>query len=179
MLVIVVVVALSSTGLVVPKLGLTSNASYRAASSSTTPNLAFNVRNDGSFPLTLSGVDTREPGLSDGTVTIATLGAGGERGLAQGFPLRLGSGQSARVTMTFARWNCVAIEPHGNTTVPFHLSGPLGLDTTVSVVPGFHFDPPDAGVLIGAPDQNEIGWPAGITWTSCHPGSGPPNAATP
>lgn len=57
-LVIVVVIALSSTGLVRPKLGPTSNASYRAASSSTTPNLAFNVRNDGSSH-SLSAVRTR------------------------------------------------------------------------------------------------------------------------
>jgi hypothetical protein len=81
--------------------------------------------------------------------------------------------------MIFGTWNCRAIEPHGTDTVPVHLSGLFRVNATVSVVAGFHFDPPTAGVLIGSVDRNEIGWAAGITWTSCHPRSGPPNSAGP
>lgn len=178
-LAVVVIVAICNTGLVRPKLGLTPGASYTAAGSSTKPSLAFDVVNDGSFPVTLSGLDPRAPGLTNARVTIGPVGDGGEVGPTDGFPLRMSSGEVAHITMTFDSWNCRTIELRGRTTVPIHLAGPLGLATTVAVVPGFHFDPPNAGVLIGTQDQNEIGWPAGITWTSCHPGSNPPNAATP
>ncbi len=177
-LVLVLVVAVANTGLVRPKLGLVPNASYTAAGSTTLPSLAFDVRNDGSFPVSIVGVDARARGLGGARVGVARLGAGGTQA-AHGFPLRIAHGDVARITMTFATWNCRAIQLHGSDTVPLHLSGPLGVSTTVSLVPGFHFDPPDAGVLIGAPDENEIGWPAGITWTGCHPGSSDPNAATP
>jgi hypothetical protein len=173
------IVVVTSSGLLRPKLGLEMNASYTAAGPTSRPNLAFNVRNNGRFALSIVGVDVRTAGLSDARVTIAPLNAGGELGPAHGFPLTVQGGGVAHITMTFATWNCQAIARHGSYTVPIHLSSPLGLSTTVSVVPGFHFDPPGTGVLIGWSDPNEIGWAAGITWTSCHRGSGPPNTAIP
>jgi hypothetical protein len=176
---IVIVVFASSSGLVWPKLALGLNASYTAASPTGPPSLTFNVRNNGRFPLSIVGVDAHVAGLGTARVTVAQFGAEGESGPIHGFPTTIKGGREAHITMTFATWNCQAIEPHGSNTVPVHLSGPLGLNTTVSVVPGFHFDPPNAGVLIGSPDPNEIGWAAGITWTSCHPGNGPPNTGSP
>jgi hypothetical protein len=178
-LVVVVVVFVSGSGLVRPKLALDFDASYTAASPTSRPSVAFTVQNTGRFPLSIVGVDTRMAGLSGARVTIAQFGPEGELGPRHGFPLTLTGGGHAHITLTYASWKCQAIESHGSDTVPIHLSGPLGLNATVSVVPGFHFDPPDAGVLIGQPDANEIGWAAGITWMSCHPGSGHPNTAIP
>jgi hypothetical protein len=178
-LAIVAVVFASSSGLVRPRLALDPNASYTAASPNSRPGAMFNVQNDGRFPLSIVGVDARMAGLTGATVTIARFGAEGELGTGHGFPLTLAGGREAHITLTFAHWNCQAIESHGSDTVPIHVTSPLGLNATVAVVPGFHFDPPDAGVLIGYPDADEIGWAAGITWTSCHPGSGPPNTAIP
>jgi hypothetical protein len=178
-LVLAAVALTGSSGLVWPRLGLTSDASYTAAGPTSSPSLTFNVQNNGHLPLSLVGVDARVPGLGDAKTTVAQLGAGGELGSGHGFPLTINGGQVAHITMTFATWHCQSIKRHGSTTVPLHLSHSLGLNATVSVVPGFHFDQPGAGVLIGSPDQNEIGWAAGITWTSCHPGSVAPNAANP
>ena len=178
-LVVVVVVFVSSSGLVRPKLALSLDASYTAAGPTSRPTVTFTVRNNGRFPLSIVGVDTRVAGLSGARVTIAPFDALGELGPRHGFPLTLTGGHQAQITLTFASWNCRAIEPHGSDTVPIHVSSSLGLDATVSLVPGFHFDPPDAGVLMGYPDANEIGWAAGITWTGCHPGSRPPNSSIP
>jgi hypothetical protein len=178
-LVAVVVVFVSSSGLLRPKLALDLNASYTAAGPTSRPSVSFTVQNNGRFPLSIVGVDTHMAGLSGARVTIARFGAEGELGPRHGFPLTLTGGRQAHLTLTFASWNCRAIEPHGSDTIPIHVSSPLGLNTTVSVVPGFHFDPPGAGVLIGYPDANEIGWAAGITLTSCHPGSAPPNTGIP
>ncbi len=161
-LVVVIVVAMCNAGLVRPKLGLTPDASYTAAGSSTKPSLAFDIRNDGSFPFTLSGVDASASGLSDARVTIEPVGAGGELRTSYGFPLRMSKGDIAHITVSFAAWNCPTIELHGRTTIPIHLAGPLGVNTTVSVVPGFRFDPPDAGVLIGSPDQTRSDGPPAL-----------------
>jgi hypothetical protein len=175
----VVVVFASTSGLVRPRLALAPEASYTAAGPTTRPSVTFNVQNNGRFPLSIVGVDARMAGLSGAGVTIVRFGAEGELGPRHRFPLTLRGGSEAHITLTFARWSCQAIQSHGSDTVPVHVSSPLGLDATVSVVPGFHFDPPDAGVLLGYPDANEIGWAAGITWTSCHPGSRPPNTGIP
>jgi hypothetical protein len=178
-LVLLVVALTGSSGLLRPKLGLAPNASYTAAGPTSGPSLTFNVQNSGHVPFSMVGADARSAGLSGAGVSIAPLGAEGSSGATHGFPLTIQGGHEAHITMTFARWNCQKIEPHGSNTVPLHLSTLLGLNTTVSVVPGFHFDPPGAGVLIGSPDPNEIGWAAAITWTSCHPGQGPPNMGSP
>jgi hypothetical protein len=178
-LVAVAVVFASTSGLVRPRLALGPDASYTAAGPTSRPSVTFNVQNNGRFPLSIDGVDARMAGLSGAGVTIARFGAVGALGPRHGFPLTLTGGSEAHITLTFARWNCKAIESHGSNTVPIHVASPLGLDATVSVVPGFHFDPPDAGVLLGYPDANEIGWAAALTWTSCHPGSRPPNTGMP
>jgi hypothetical protein len=176
-LVLSVVAFTASSGLLRPKLGVALDASYTAAGPTTTPSLTFNVENNGYFSFSIVGVDARVAGLSGAKVSVAQLGA--EGGATHGFPVTIQAGHEAHLTMTFARWNCQGIRPLGGNTIPLHLTSLLGLNDTVSVVPGFHFDPPGAGVLIGSPDPNEIGWAAGITWTSCHPGSGSPNTGAP
>jgi hypothetical protein len=178
-LVLFVIALTGSSGLLRPKLGLALDASYTAAGPTSRPSLTFNVQNNGHFRLSIVGVDARAAGLSDVRVSVALFGAEGQLVPSHGVPLTIQGGREAHITMTFAKWNCQKIEPHGNNSVPIHLSNPLGLNATVSVLPGFHFDPPSAGVLIGSPDPNEIGWAAGITWTSCHTGSGPPNMGSP
>jgi hypothetical protein len=167
------------SGLLWPKLGLGLDASYAAASSTTRPSMTFNLQNNGRLPLSIVGADARAPGLVGARVTVARLGTGGAMESAHAFPLAIAGGHEVHITMTFARWRCSEIKLHGSDTVPIHLSDPLGLNTTVSVVPGYHFDPPSTGVLIGSSDPNEIGWAAGITWMSCHPGTGAPNMGVP
>src|ERR1019366_9092372 len=56
-LAVIAVVLSATTGLIRPKLGLEFNDSYTAASATSRPSLSFNVRNDGSFPLTIVSVD--------------------------------------------------------------------------------------------------------------------------
>ena len=101
-------------------------------------------------------------GLSDARVTIEPVGAGGELRTTDGFPLRMSKGDIAHITVSFAAWNCPTIELRGRTTIPIHLAGPLGVNTTVAVVPGFHFDPPNAGVLIGTQDQTRSDGPPAL-----------------
>jgi hypothetical protein len=173
-LVLVAIAAVGSSGLVLPKLGLGLNAAYTPAGSITGPSLSFDVRNGGEFPLSITGVDPRARGLGGARVSVAVAGAGGAVRPSRGMPVSVGGGVAAHITMTFARWDCRAIEEHGSNTVPLHLSGPIGVDTTVSVVPGLRFDPPNWSGPVGTPDPREIGWSAGITWTDCHPGSEPP-----
>jgi hypothetical protein len=176
-LVLFVIAFTGSSRLLRPKLGLALGAaSYTAAGPASRPSLTFNVQNNGHVPFSIVEVDGRATGLSGARVSVALVDAGGDLAPGHGSPLTVPGGRVAHITMTFATWNCRTIKPHGSNTVPIHLSNSLGLNATVSVVPGFHFDPPDAGVLIGSPDQNEIGWAAGITWTSFHPGGGPPNS---
>jgi len=177
---IIIAVALSATtGLIRPKLGLDFNASYTAAGATSRPALSFNVRNDGSFPLTIVSVDARQPGLEDPRVAMSVIDVDGtDRPVGSG-NVRVAGGGEVHIAMTFTSWDCGRLNPRGSETDPIHISGPLGLQTTQSLVPGFHFDPPNTSVLIGIPDPNEIGWAAGITWTACHQGSSAPNSATP
>jgi hypothetical protein len=169
----------ATTGLIRPKLGLEYDDSYTAASATARPGLSFNVRNDGSFPLTIVSVDARQPGLEGPHVAISVVGENGTGPRVGSGNVRVASGSEVRITVTFTAWDCGRLVARGSETVPIHISGPLGLQTTQSVVPGFHFDPPSTGVVVGIPDPNEIGWAAGITWTACHQGSSAPNSATP
>ena len=177
--IIIAVVLSATTGLIRPKLDLDFNASYTAAGATSRPALSFNVRNDGSFPLTIVSVDARQPGLEGPRVTISVIDVDGTDQPVGSGNVRVAGGGEVHIAMTFTSWDCGRLNPRGSETVPIHTSGPLGLQTTQSVVPGLHFDPPSSGVLIGIPDPNEIGWAAGITWTACHHGSSAPNSATP
>jgi hypothetical protein len=179
--VVIVVVLCATTGLIRPRLGLEFNDSYTAASTTSRPSLGFNVRNNGSFPLTIVSVDARQPGLVDPRIAISHTNVSGESRFIGSANVRVPRGSEVHIELTFAAWDCGRLISRGSETVPIHISGPLGLQTTQSLVPGLHFDPPSTSVSMfnDRPDPNEIGWAAGITWTACHRGSSAPNSATP
>lgn len=164
-----------ASGLAVPKLGPDgqsgSSWSLGQASRTSGPQLVFMVRNNGSVPLTVDGVDARAPGLISPQVTVSTGGIT----VPAGRPVPLAPGAVLVVGMHFASVDCRAIEVGGSDTVPFHLRSPLGVHTTTSLVPGLLFDRPGSPIQVGTVDPNRIGWAAGITWTACHPGSSTPS----
>jgi hypothetical protein len=169
----VAVVVVGNAGVLRPRLGLVSGVSSTEAGGARPPELTFVVRNLGSVPLYLDGVDAQSPGLGRPTVRLAVESASGAPGRRVGGPVRVGGGGEVVVSMTFGSWNCGRIDADGSDSVPVHMHGPLGIHTTVSVLPGVHFDRPDSAVIIGSPDPDEIGWAAGITWRACHGGARP------
>jgi hypothetical protein len=160
------------SGLLRPNLGLDLSGSETQASASTKPTLFFIVRNGGRVSLSIEGVDARAVGLSDSRISFIPYRAGVGPGNPVRGPVSLTANGEVEIMMSFGSWDCRSIAIHGNDTVPIHVRSPLGVTSTVSVVPGFHFDPPGTPVLVGIPDANQIGWAAAITWETCHHGSG-------
>lgn len=168
------------SGLLRPNLGLDpSRAELIQASATTKPTLVFFVRNGGRAPLSIDGVDARAPGLSRPTITFASYGTGVGLGHPHKSPVSLSPNGEMQITMSFGTWDCRHVVLHGSSTVPIHVRSPLGINATVAVVPGMHFDPPGMPVLVGQSDPNEIGWAAAVTWKACHPGSGPLGSGPP
>lgn len=166
-------ILLLESGLLRPSLGLDrSGAGLSQASATTKPTLFFIVRNGGRVSLSIEGVDARAPGLSDSKISFVSYTAGVGLGNPVEGPVSLTANGEVEIMMSFGSWDCRSIAIHGNDTVPIHVRSPLGINSTVSVVPGFHFDPPGTPVLVGIPDANQIGWAAAITWEACHHGSG-------
>ena len=177
---VTVAAVLWDTGLVRPRIGLGSaSASWVQAGPGSDPGVTFVLRNDGSVPFRLEEVDARAPGLGRPRLAVSLLRPDGTsaRG-AGGLPV-VGGGDQIRVVLTFLSWNCDRIENYGSTTVPVHARGPLGLNATTSLDPGFHFDPPGVATIDSQSDPDEIGWAAAITWTACHPGSPAPHGFIP
>lgn len=168
------------SGLLRPNLGLDpSRAEWIQASATTKPTLVFIVRNGGRVPLSIEGVDARAPGLSDPTITFAPYGTGVGPGHPRKGPVSLSPNREMQIMMSFGTWDCRHVALHGSGTVPIHVRSPLGINATMAVVPGMHFDPPGTSVLVGQSDPNEIGWAAAVTWMACHPGSGPVGSGPP
>jgi hypothetical protein len=173
---VTVAAVLWNTGLVRPRIGLVSaSASWVQAGPGSDPGVTFVLRNDGSVPFHLEGVDARAPGLGRPRVAVSLLQADGTPARSDGGSPVVGGGLQIRVVLTFRSWDCDRIENYGSATLPVHARGPLGLNATTSLDPGFHFDPPGVDSIDGPSDPNEIGWAAALTWTACHPGSPAPH----
>ncbi len=169
------------SGLLRPNLGVSpAGSGWSQAATTSRPEIAFTLRNGGRVPLSIEGVDARAPGLADPVVTLALTGGAVGDGRPGVGSVTVRSQGTVRITMRFGSWDCRQIRLHGSDTVPIHVRSPLGLDSTVSVLPGLHFDPPGTPVVtVGMADANQIGWAAAITSKACHPGSGPVGAGFP
>ena len=94
-----------NTGFVRPKIRLVSaSASAVQASSTTRPALTFVVRNEGSVPLYIEGVDARASGLEPDTISIANYGLRGPAAHPLHGSVRIGGGGEVLVAMTFTCW---------------------------------------------------------------------------
>jgi hypothetical protein len=127
------------------------------------------VIDDGWLPMTITGVDAPEPGLSGVTVSLART----SDGQTVRPPLRLGAGDGVWVTLTYTSIDCSRIDRRGEGVITVETRTALGIPWAVRVVPwqvqvatGGGLQPEPAGGTYPG------GWPAAATSAACH--RGPP-----
>src|SRR6202035_2699244 len=96
-----------------PKIRLVSasaSASAVQASSTSRPALTFVVRNEGSVPLYVEGVDARASGLGPYTIAIVNYGPMGPAAHRLHGSVQIGGGGEVLVSMGYSSWNCRQID---------------------------------------------------------------------
>jgi hypothetical protein len=135
------------------------------------PSLFFLVRNNGWFQATVTGIDDHVAGLGNPSYLFTkSSSANGPTSASFGGEVFLRAHSGLEISLRFGTYDCRRINSDDD-TISIEMTNALGLSSDVSVEP-ISFYRASIGVPVPA-SPDVVGWPEGLTWTACHPGSTP------
>lgn len=154
---LIAVAVVPASGLVSARI-VTGSGAVASPRGDAGPHIGLYVANDGWTTATLTSVELATPGLSGGSWFVP--------GRRPDTPIRLVPHHGVELNIAYRHLDCAALARGTVRPLVFHVRTVLGLSSSLRIAPlGYR-----------SPTGGALGWSAGATWATCHPGTRLPAA---